>query len=827
VLQESVQSSENETVCELANDNVIQESVQSSENETVCELANDDVLQEDFQKILQSLNPYETRAFVELGIRTIRDFVNVDLTRVLDIPQCDDKTYLLLHQKQIDFQHKHSHYVSKIKQSDIDISILALKHREFLVLIQLGIRTLQQFAFADLSEALTLPDYDSSVYQFLCQKQAAVRQHYPYFVTETKLGDVSVEILGLTQRESDVLKMMEIKTISQLNTADLSQIVKLSNYGHFTYQYLCRKQSALRQNYSECILETAQGNANVSILGLNPRESATLKKLGIQNIQQLAHADLSIVFDFHNCGTATYQLLCQKQNFLQQNYSEYIAKTERGIDSSIFCLLLKNEERDALQQIGIITIGELLSAKLDLLKCIDQPEHLIDHLRQLQANLRKEYPSPISKNQHDLWTCEINQEGIFKLPLFSEKLNCGFLSTDFHHSYSATINLSSFGLFPSSWIHQLAMFGIGTLGDILLLTPAQLALCLGFTKPIIIFDYSEKIKTFLLGKLEEFNTTSPETFVRSMLNIYWCSSNKNIRERVEIVVRRLLGHSLSQVGDEFGKTRERIRQICFAICTSIMTTNYIHHYDTGIEIFKDVLKQLGGCGTIKMICSKLIETFGWKNQECTPKFVFVLMNDFFRNDFMKITPSLYALRHFPCINCEKLDKMILDIMNDYRGKWKKSTVSAFILISLAKHEECLTCWNGGLISLSFIQFKLKNDSKLLLKMRETYKFPKQNNRLITENPKSGYKKTENATKQSQLPHQILSPPESRNLSPQQLKNLSDMSKTLQKIPYDVLVHDYWQEKMRAVDILLLPPEIGSKIVNFVNEALRYAYENLR
>jgi transposase-like protein len=62
------------------------------------------------------------------------------------------------------------------------------------------------------------------------------------------------------------------------------------------------------------------------------------------------------------------------------------------------------------------------------------------------------------------------------------------------------------------------------------------------------------------------------------------------------------------------------------------------------------------------------------------------------------------------------------------------------------------------------------------------------------------------------------------------KNTSSNSiDTPNKIPvnFDDFARNYWQEGTRAVDVLLLSPEIGPKVLNYVNEALRYAYEKLQ
>ncbi len=47
------------------------------------------------------------------------------------------------------------------------------------------------------------------------------------------------------------------------------------------------------------------------------------------------------------------------------------------------------------------------------------------------------------------------------------------------------------------------------------------------------------------------------------------------------------------------------------------------------------------------------------------------------------------------------------------------------------------------------------------------------------------------------------------------------------LDFDEFARQYWQEGTRAVDVLLLPAEIGPKVVNYVNEALKFAFEKLR
>jgi transposase-like protein len=50
---------------------------------------------------------------------------------------------------------------------------------------------------------------------------------------------------------------------------------------------------------------------------------------------------------------------------------------------------------------------------------------------------------------------------------------------------------------------------------------------------------------------------------------------------------------------------------------------------------------------------------------------------------------------------------------------------------------------------------------------------------------------------------------------------------LPELDFDTFVRNFWNEGTRAVDALLMPPDIGPKVVNYVNEALKYAFETLR
>jgi transposase-like protein len=56
---------------------------------------------------------------------------------------------------------------------------------------------------------------------------------------------------------------------------------------------------------------------------------------------------------------------------------------------------------------------------------------------------------------------------------------------------------------------------------------------------------------------------------------------------------------------------------------------------------------------------------------------------------------------------------------------------------------------------------------------------------------------------------------------------SQPNKAVPEMDFDTFVRSFWNEGTRAVDVLLLPPEVGPKVINYVNEALKYAFDKLQ
>jgi hypothetical protein len=308
---------------------------------------------------------------------------------------------------------------------------------------------------------------------------------------------------------------------------------------------------------------------------------------------------------------------------------------------------------------------------------------------------------------HARWSQEADEQGIAALPFFSEQTNLGFSAKSFHPTYYASRDLARFGLFYQTTVAAMQSAGIVTFGELLLHTPRQA----GFLSRKKVEWFQQRIRAFLLGHSVQLDTSSPERFVRSMLG-----TNTDASFRNEVVVLRLLGHTLEEIGHQCRKSREWIRQ-CFAANLAVA----LHGFQAARNILTDALNSIGGCGTLESVRLKLMETFGWNGQECTGSFVYALLHDFFKDDFVQIGGPLYATADFPCMTCEKFDAMVVRVMENYYGAWSQDAIHSFAMRELPKSGECSRCLERTAAPpVEWILHKLKRKSPLWIRLREPY-----------------------------------------------------------------------------------------------------------
>ena len=58
------------------------------------------------------------------------------------------------------------------------------------------------------------------------------------------------------------------------------------------------------------------------------------------------------------------------------------------------------------------------------------------------------------------------------------------------------------------------------------------------------------------------------------------------------------------------------------------------------------------------------------------------------------------------------------------------------------------------------------------------------------------------------------------------RRVETMSAAKPRTGFDEFVRNYWNKNSKAADVLLLPPEIAPQAVQYVNDVLRYAYDQL-
>ena len=666
-------------------------------------------------------------------------------------------------------------------------------------------------------------------------------------------AETLLEILPFTPSELKALHSLGFKTTQDAIQGVLPDEYELNEgCGPTCIRYIKQKIGILAQYLNEKSDQDSQrylAERPITELGLTSRESSVLNRLGVHTFRELVHTNLAKALEMPNCGTTTYQLLRQKQYAILQSGSDWIYDTDNIADLPISCLPLSDIDLNLLHSAGITTFGELACMNTELFRLASKPENVIHQLPKLQHFVCEKFPQACSCSENPLWTREVDDQGIAMLPFFSGKPNSGFSAESFHPTYDASRMLTGFGLFHKKAVAKFQSVGIVTLGDFLLQTPKQLAI---FSSRQI-ERLQRQIKALLLGSTVRLDTSSFETFVRSMLSTP-LSFHGNNEQKIEYTVLRLQGYTLAEIGNRFGKTRERIRQ-CIEKTRLLALPGFCSLRDT----LTNVLNSLGGCGTLESVRLKLIETFNWNERKCTTKFVHTLLHEFFKGDFVKVAPSLYATKDFPCIKCEKIDGIIIALMGKYHGAWHTNRILEFLTKELPKHDQCASCRNGEMIPTIVIRNRLtplwpevrkqlvrrldylRKTSKKL--PRHTKKYPPhiktEAMRLILEEKYSLEQAAaqigcSTCTIQNWKAESRKSPlPVPKKTATKQavsrMRSQQEKTTTLKEtqLSLDNFIRNYWDKGTRAIDVLLLSPEISSKVVQYVNEALKYAYEKLQ
>ena len=507
-------------------------------------------------------------------------------------------------------------------------------------------------------------------------------------------AETLLESLPFTPSEQAALRNLGFQTIADAvcGTIPGEQDCKFKGCGPTRTHYIRQKIGIAAQ----CVGAACASDNRAPVWMLTSRESSALQRLGIRSLRELADADLTKIQETSRLTSSLRLLLRHKQIAVQKEFARIASETPDEASLPIFFLSLPFDEVVRLHSVGITTVGELVWMNPGIFRLRSKPDSVVDRFRELQSFVRSEYPQAYVGRDYNHWTREANEQGIAALPFFSESTNPGFAVEAFHPAYYASRKLARLGLFYPSTLTLLRSAGVVTLGNLLLLTPTQVAIF-----PAQRIEWvQQRIKAFLLSSTAQLDMSSPERFVRSMLGTTSGSSTIHVR-KIECVVLQLLGHTLDEIGKRYGRTRERIRQY-------IMTTRSLalHGFTAARGVLTDVLNSIGGCSTVESVRLQLIETFGWNEQECTKAFVYGLLHDFFKEDFTRIDKLLYAVPDFSCLQCEKVDGLILHIIKDYRGKWRPSRVRQFIEQQLPQCVQCTSCRKGQTVSVAWIRCKL-------------------------------------------------------------------------------------------------------------------------
>lgn len=331
-----------------------------------------------------------------------------------------------------------------------------------------------------------------------------------------------------------------------------------------------------------------------------------LKQRKIQTIRQLIDADFALDFMSDN-SDAFIQKLCS----IKKNASKFIKTTKDGLDTKLAFLKMNKYMLQANCLLDIFLVDDLIlvheNQYLSWVKLDKQTIALGLWLHELYSKPR------ITENndQYSEWTRQVTKEAILKLPIFSGEPNTVFHPEQFHPSYEAATKIDKLGLFENATIEACTSIGIGTLGDLFLLTPEQLAMCprsgvYGIKKIL------PKISNYLLKRQHSLDTRSPESFIRSI----YAGSSIPERRRY-IAVSKISGKTLAEIGKHLGISREFVRVQYDKARADAMTIDCLQNFSEVCNRILDISKNCGEHASIESIRQKCIEVFSWDEQECS------------------------------------------------------------------------------------------------------------------------------------------------------------------------------------------------------------------
>lgn len=606
----------------------------------------------------------EANALQLLNIKTVREFLLLDLSKVYSLKGFGDTTYNDLKNSREAIKEILSaggNYIpaptvteSPALNAPITFDNL-FRTRELNALKSLKVKTIADFLQCDLNRALELRSVGELTFQSLVKKQRALREKH--WQEKTPPPADLVYSLGLSKEQENLLRTLHISKVDEFKHANLEFLRGNARFQQNIVQSLLKLRKTITGDLSPNEFQQNDSWLNsylqdVPLNDLRMPESAKtfLKDNHIETLQsflffkitcdhELTVRELSILVNIqteHRCQYTPNQFFSNFPSFSSEQIHERIDRCSQIVRQALLGKNLASSDFFALsfENISDLVDGNYL-ATLELLTA--------------QYELIAEFIGVKNASSNDpvlfAWRQKATNKNVNKLPLFSGYKNCGFSIESFHESFFPLMKISEIQVLSNKRVEYLRDAGIELFGDLLLFPCDHLGFIRSFTE-ISINKLKEEVYKILIPVESSADTSSPENLIRSLLR----QSNTDDRN-AEILLSRLSGKTLHSVANDFGLTRERVRQIERKVIKKLSAFSIKRKYVHLEQVFIDMMGRMGGFSHVSSIKSYLCNYFKWNEKECHTVFVDFFLQ-YFSGDYFCAGNHYYQIKNYLCVKCE-------------------------------------------------------------------------------------------------------------------------------------------------------------------------------
>lgn len=662
----------------------------------------------------------EVQALRLLGIANVEDFLEADLSKIYTLKGYGDRTYHLLTQSReriIEEISVHTPTDEYLLMEEHAFT-LALNPRERTALQKLQISSLEEFARLDFQQMEDLPNVGAITLQSLLSKQNDIRlqiiSQKLHSLSAFSLDDeFSVLLLDMSQSAKEFLWQLGITRISEFINANFFILELASSPKEGIFHELQQIKIDLRENLLDEVLNDLLSPFSLHQLGLGESHIEILRCNNINTFQDFLfftipeeHTGLrQIQFEWRSRYTPSdlllkipaYYSICFHQQ--KNKIHDPVIKSLFGHFTSIKHLVSASfEDIVKLAEGDLSATQGILSLQYETLNsCLEFRDKL------------KSY-SVSDEREHD-WMKEITPDVLHTLPFFSGRLYRGFTAVTFNESYSAKFHES---YLPSIELDRIVRgrklrqafsdIDISSLGE-LLLTPQAHLLQLKIVTKDIIHGIQARIRELLLPPPPPpLDKTTPDTFLASLLKRYVKSE-----QAIEVFLQRVRGKTLKSLGEIFGLTRERIRQLEIKCKNPVSPVIVRQSFLDVTRLLKSSIINQGDFAHIQQITKQFAEDNGWDELDCSIQFVEFLLERV-TNEIECYGNGYYSIPGYPCKLCGQLNTAIsnyaLNTENKYSSRNKLFTTLSDTCCSKCHESPCK-------INESFLNWKCLSDPLLV------------------------------------------------------------------------------------------------------------------